>query len=278
VRAVGLIAGEGGFPVLFAQAARRSGCRVVACAIVGAAPAEIESSADKTYWVKLGKIGTLLEHFRTEGIKDVVMCGRIRKEIFFKNPAIDWVGMKLLSHLNDFRTGRILSAAANFLEEQGFSVRSSVLFLGDLLPVAGVLTRRTPNDREQADIDFGVRMARALSDLDIGQSVVVKDRIVVAAEAVEGTDETIERGGRIAGAGTVVVKMNAPGRDLRFDVPTVGVATIRRMRSVGSTVLAVHAGQTLLLEKDALLAEAEDAGISVVAVDPAPVSEESAGR
>lgn len=265
---VGLIAGEGAFPVLFAREARAAGHRVIACAVVGAASAEVERAADQTYWVKLGKIGKILEHFRSEGVKEVVMCGRIRKEIFFKNPAIDTVGLKLLAKLKDLRTGGILSAAAKFLEDEGFEVRPSVLFLGEYLPKSGVLTKRKPDKREKEDIEFGVRMARALSELDIGQTVVVKDRIVVAAEAVEGTDETIDRAGRIAGPGCVVVKTNAPKRDLRFDVPTVGMATIRRMRDAGATVLAVQAGQTLLLDRDSLLSEANSAKISIVAVDP----------
>lgn len=266
-RQIGLIAGEGEFPLLFARAARREGCRVVACAVVGAASQDIEKEADKTYWVKLGKIGNLLDHFRSEGVKELVMCGRIRKEIFFKTPAIDAVGLKLLAGLRDWRTGAILSSAADFLGKQGFSVQSSVLFLGDYLPKAGVLSKRKPDRRERGDIEFGVQMARALARLDIGQTVVVKDRIVVAAEAVEGTDETIDRAGRIAGPGCVVVKMNAPKRDLRFDVPTVGVATIRRMRNSGASVLAVQASSTLLLEKETLLKEADAAKISVAAVD-----------
>ena len=261
---VGLIAGEGSFPLLFARAARRSGRRVVACAIENAAPAEIETAADRTYWVGLGKIGRILEHFRSEGVKELVMCGRIRKEIFFKHPSIDLVGLRLLGRLGDMRTGGILNAAADFLESEWFSVRSSVTFLGDHLPTAGVLTRRTPDDREESDVEFGIRMAQSIAALDVGQTVVVKNRMVVAVEAVEGTNETIERGGRIAGAGCVVVKTNAPGRDLRFDVPTVGLATIHRMRDSGATVLAVQAGQTLLLEKDEMLAESDAAGISVV--------------
>ena len=267
-RIVGLIAGEGDFPLLFAKMARRQGHTVVACAIEGAAKPEIEQAADKIYWVKLGKIGRLMDHFRSEKIRDVVMCGRIRKEIFFKHPAIDAVGLKLLAKLKDLRTGEILASASKFLEEEGFLVQPSVLFLKDYLPNPGVLTKRKPDKRERADIEFGVRMARRLADLDIGQTVVVKDRIVVAAEAVEGTDETIDRAGRIAGLGCVVVKMNAPGRDMRFDVPTVGLATIRRMASAGATVLAVQSGQTLLLEKDELISEAEAEKISVVAVTP----------
>ena len=266
-RPIGLIAGEGEFPLLFCKMARKAGYRVAACAITGAAMPEMETAADKTYWVKLGKIGKILDHFRTEAVKEIVMCGRIRKEIFFKNPAIDVVGLKLLAKLKDLRTGEILSAASDFLEEHGFFVRPSVLFLGDYLPKAGVLTKRKPDKREREDIEFGVRMARATADLDIGQTVVVKDRIVVAAEAVEGTDETIERAGRIAGPGCVVVKMNAPKRDLRFDVPTVGVATIRRMRSAGASVLAVQAEKTLLLDRDSLLESADDSKISVVGVE-----------
>lgn len=264
---VGVIAGEGEFPLLFARMARAAGKRVVACAIENAAPAGIEREADKTYWVKLGKIGKILDHFRSEGVKDIVMCGRIRKEIFFKHPAIDTVGLKLLARLKDLRTAGILAAAAGFLEEQGFAVRPSILYLGEYVPAAGVLTKRKPDKRERADIDFGFRMACALADLDIGQTVVVKDRIVVAAEAVEGTDETIDRAGRIAGPGCVVVKTNSPRRDLRFDVPTVGVATVRRMRDAGASVLAVQAGQTLMLEKGALIQEANAAGLSVVAVE-----------
>lgn len=263
-----MIAGEGPFPVLFARMARQAGRRVVACAVVGAAVPEVEGAADKTYWVKLGKIGKILEHFRDEGINDLVMCGRIRKEIFFKNPAIDSVGLKLLAGLKDMRTASILSSCAEFLEKQGFSVKSSVTFLGEYLATAGVMTKRKPDKREREDIEFGVKMAQALADLDIGQTVVVKDRIVVAAEAVEGTDETIDRAGRIAGEGCVVVKTNSPRRDMRFDVPTVGLNTIERMKRAGASVLAVQAGQTLLLEKERLLANADSAKISVVGVEP----------
>lgn len=265
---VGVIAGEGDFPFLFCKMAKLAGRRVVACAIEGACREGIDREADKTYWVKLGKIGKLLDHFRSEGVKDIVMCGRIRKEIFFKRPAIDVVGLKLLARLKDLRTGGILACAADFLEDEGFSVRPSVLFLGDYLPREGVLTKRKPDKREREDIDFGIRMARGIAILDIGQTVVVKDKIVVAAEAVEGTDETIDRAGRIAGPGCVVVKANAPKRDLRFDVPTVGMATIGRMKSAGASVLAVQAGATLLLDKEKLLADADAEKISVVAVEP----------
>lgn len=264
---VGLIAGEGQFPILFARMARKEGYRVVACAVEGAALKEMDNAADKTFWVKLGKIGKLLGHFRDEGVRDLVMCGRIRKEIFFKNPAIDTVGLKLLAKLKDWRTGEILASAAKFLEGEGFTVRSSVMFLGDYVPKAGVLTKRKPDKREKQDIEFGTKMALALADLDIGQAVVVKERIVVAAEAVEGTDDTIDRAGRIAGPGCVVVKMNAPKHDLKFDVPTVGIQTVRRMKAAGASVLAVQAGKTLLLEKDDLIQEADAAGISIVAVD-----------
>ncbi len=265
---VGLIAGEGPFPVLFAKMARRAGRRVVACAIVGAAPDEVEGAANRTFRVKLGKIGKILDHFRAEGVTDIVMCGRIRKEIFFKNPAIDVVGLKLLAKLKDMRTASILASCADFLDEQGFSVKPSVLFLGEYLATAGVMTRRKPDKREKEDIEFGVRMAQAMADLDVGQTVVVKNRIVVAAEAVEGTDETIDRAGRIAGDGCVVVKMNSPRRDLRFDVPTIGINTIRRMKTAGATVLAVQSGHSLLLEKEQLLEEANEAKISVVGADP----------
>ncbi|MBI4178061.1 UDP-2,3-diacylglucosamine diphosphatase LpxI [bacterium] len=266
---VGLIAGEGDFPVRFAAAARKKGHDVVACAVLGAASKEIESAATKTHWIKLGKIGKILGHFRDENVRDVVMCGRIRKEIFFKHPAIDVVGLKLLAALKDQRTGSILSAAADFLEREGFTVRSSVWALDEDIPAEGILTRRKPDRRERADVEFGVRMARALADLDIGQTVVVKDRIVVAAEAVEGTDETIERAGRIAGPGCVIVKMNAPGRDLRFDVPTIGPETLRRMSDAKASVLAVQAGQTLLLDKEKLINTANLSKISVIAV-PGP--------
>jgi DUF1009 family protein len=257
---LGLIAGNGRFPLLVAQAARRSGRRVIAVAIREEAAPEIEQDVDAVTWVGLGQLGKCIDALRGAGVTEAVMAGQVKHRQIFSDVVPDLKLMALLARLAFKNTDSLIGAVADALEREGITLVSSVGLLADQLATPGAMTRRKPSKDQQKDIEYGARVARILSANDLGQTAVVKDRAAVALEAMEGTDETIRRAGRIAGAGAVVVKAR---QDPRFDVPVVGPGTIDAMGEAGAAVLAVEAGQTLLLDKDAFLARADAAGLSI---------------
>lgn len=260
---LGLIAGHGRFPLLYARSLKAQGYRVFCAAIREETDPAIEEAVDSCRWLRLGQLGKLIEAFRGAGVARAVMAGKVHKTRLYKLRP-DLHGVRLMARAPDYADDTLLGAVADELSRHGIQLVSSVEHAGALLPGSGVLTARAPSEGERKDVAFGWEMAKGVAGLDVGQSVVVKNRAVVAVEAVEGTDGAIERGGRLAGRGTTVVKVAKPNQDLRFDVPTVGPGTVRSMERAGATCLALEAGLTLVLDRDELVPAAERAGISVV--------------
>jgi DUF1009 family protein len=266
---LGLIAGNGRFPFLVAAAARQAGRRVVAVAIREEAFPDLEGEVDAFHWVGLGQLGRCIDVLRGEGVHEAVMAGQVKHRRIFSTLVPDLKLMGVLARLAFKNTDSLIGAVADALAREGIRLLPSVGLLSDQLAGAGAMSRRAPAREETSDIEYGRRIARTLAGLDLGQTVVVKDRAAVALEAMEGTDEVIRRAGRIAGPGTVVVKVAKPRQDLRFDVPVVGAGTIAAMVEAGAGVLAVEAGKTLLIDKPAFLEAAERAGIAVYGMDSA---------
>jgi DUF1009 family protein len=267
VKKLGLIAGNGKFPLLFAAEARREGYTVVAVAHRGETPEEIEQSVDAVTWVRIGQLGKIIGTFKNAGVTEAVMAGGIRKRKLFSNFRPDLRGVTFLARLKSREDDALLRGVADELAGEGIAIVASTLCLPRIVPEKGVLTPLQPSPAQWDDIRLGFRVAKEIGRLGIGQTVVVKAGVIVAVEAVEGTDAAIERGGNIAGSGCVVVKVSKPGQDLRFDVPAVGPNTIKNLYAVRAAVLAVEAGKTILLERDELLREAARCGVVVAALD-----------
>ena len=264
-----LIAGNGRFPLLVLEGARSQGIEMVVLALKEETFPEIERTAPRVHWVSLGELGRSLDVLRQEQVTHAVMAGQVKHKQIFSSIRPDWQMAKLLMSLATKNTDSLIGAVAKMLEDQGIQLVDSTAFLQPLLPEPGVLTRRAPDEREAADIAYGHEIARQIAGLDLGQTVVVRDRACVAIEAMEGTDETIERAGRIAaGQPLVVVKVSKPGQDMRFDVPVVGVPTIEAMKRAGATALAIDARRTLAIDREQMIAAADAAGIAVQAFEP----------
>ncbi len=273
----GLIAGNGRFPFLVLEGARSQGIDMAVIALKEEASAELERIAKRVHWVSLGELSKTIDLMHQEGVTRAVMAGQVKHNKIFSAIRPDWKLAKLLLSLPRKNTDSLIGAVARVLEDEGIQLVDSTLFLKPLVPAPGVLTRRVPNEHEAEDIAYGLSVARQISSMDIGQTVVVSDRACVAVEAMEGTDETIARAARIAGGRPlVVVKVSKPGQDMRFDVPVVGLPTIEQMRGAGATALAVDAGRTLLFDRTKLTELADEAGIAIQAFPPVPISEPNA--
>lgn len=265
-RKLGLIAGNGRFPLIFAEQAKREGMELVAVAHRGETSEELARLVDSLTWIYVGELGKIIRTFHQAGVKEAVMAGGIKKVKLFSNFRPDLRGIAFLARLKSREDDQLLRGVAGELEGEGIRVLESTLFLSQLIPAEGVLTRRAPKSEEWDDIRLGFQAAKEIGRLGVGQSVAVKRRVVLAVEAVEGTDAAIRRAGELGKKGFVVVKASKPQQDLRFDVPAVGVETIRVLHEVGGSALAVEAGKTILLEKETMLEEADRAGIAVVAL------------
>jgi UDP-2,3-diacylglucosamine hydrolase len=276
VEKIGLIAGNGKFPMLVLDAARARGAEVVVAAIKEETFPEIEShGAAAVYWMSLGELGRLIDTFKREGVRRAIMAGQVKHKQIFSSIRPDWRLAKLLLSLGTRNTDSLLGAVAKVLADEGITLEDSTSFLQPLLARAGVLTHRQPTEAEQKDIAYGRQVARHLAQFDIGQTVVVAEAACVAVEAMEGTDAAIERAGRIMAAlegesstlrrHLTVVKVGKPNQDMRFDVPVVGVKTMEVMRQAGATCLALDAGKCLLVDGDAVITAADAAGICIVA-------------
>jgi len=261
---IGLIAGGGRFPLLLAESARRAGHRVVAVGHVNQTDPALEKLVDACTWVKLGQFGRVLEALREGGAEGVVFLGSITKARFFRDAMLDGLGVKLLAQVAVRSDDNLLRTFARFLDEQGMPVIDATPYLADRLAREGVLGRHPPSEEEWADARYGLGLARAIGQLDLGQTVVVKERVGVAVEALEGTDACIRRGGELAKDGAVVVKAVKPQQDRRFDLPAVGPDTIEVMREARCRVLAVEAGATLVMDEEEMLRRADKAKIAVV--------------
>ncbi|MEW6387492.1 MAG: UDP-2,3-diacylglucosamine diphosphatase LpxI [Thermodesulfobacteriota bacterium] len=260
---IGLIAGKGQFPRIFAQTARGQGLKVVAVAHRGETDPALADLVEEIHWIYVGQLGKIIKIFQKAGVRQAVMAGGIDRVRLFKNFRPDWKALNLIRRVGPGQDDRLLRAVAGELEQGGITIVPSTLFLEELLAPVGALTRRRPNSEELKDIHLGFAVAKEMGRLDIGQCVVVRRQVVVALEAVEGTDETIRRGGRLAGAGCVVVKVSKPGQDLRFDVPAVGQETIMTMGEVQAKVLALEAGKTLIFDRPQMISLADQAGVAV---------------
>lgn len=264
---IGIVAGGGQFPLLFAEAARKAGREVVVVAHEGETDPALTDLADRTYWIKLGQLGKLIKHFKEEGIEETVLLGTITKTKIFKDVWPDLRAMGLWNKIDTRQDDAILRAVADELEKDGIRVVESTIYLKELLFPKGVLTRKKPSSDQLDDIRFGWQIARATGNLDIGQCVVVRNRSVLAVEAIEGTDAAIKRGGILGKEKTVVVKLRKPNQDLRFDLPAVGPGTVKGMAAVKAAVLAVEAGQAVLFDREDLIMEADNAGIIVLGIE-----------
>src|SRR5437899_3655843 len=270
----GLIAGNGRFPFLVLEGARSQGIDMAVIALKEEASPELEKAAKRLHWVSLGELSKTIDLMHRECVTQAVMAGQVKHNKIFSAIRPDWKLAKLLFSLPQKNTDALIGAVAKVLEEEGIHLVDSTMFLKPLLPEAGVLTRRAPSSQEAADMEYGLGIARHIAAKDIGQTVVVADSACVAAEAMEGTDETIVRAARFAnGRPLVVVKVSKPRQDMRFDVPVVGLPTVESMKLAGATALAIDANRTLLFDREKLIAMANDAGIAIQAFPFAQVAE-----
>jgi hypothetical protein len=264
-----LIAGNGRFPFLVLEGARSQGIEMAVLALKEEAFPEIAEHAKRIEWVSLGDLGAAIDFLKRERVTRAVMAGQVKHNKIFSSIKPDWRMAKLLMSVATKNTDSLIGAVAKVLEDEGVTLVNSTEFLKPLLPEPGVLTRRAPDESERADIEYGRHIARTIAGLDLGQTVVIRERACVAIEAMEGTDETIERAARIAaGQKLTVVKVSKPKQDMRFDVPVVGQPTIEVMKRANATALAIDARRTLLFDREAILEAANGAGIAIQAFEP----------
>jgi UDP-2,3-diacylglucosamine hydrolase len=249
-----------------AEAARKKGFRVVAVAHQGETDPALADRVDEIVWIKLGQLGHLIRTFKKREVRQAVMAGTITKKKMFENVLPDLKGLKLMSKLAVFHDDDILRAVAGELSREGIEIVGSAEYVPELLAPPGCLTRRKPSRSEEDEVRFGWSIAKELGRLDIGQCVVVRRKTVLALEALEGTDQTILRGGKLAVEKAVVVKVSKPNQDLRFDVPSVGLETIKVMAQVNAAVLAIEAGRTLMFDKLEMVSYADERGISITSL------------
>ncbi len=260
-----VIAGNGRFPFLVLESARREGIEPVVFAIKEEASPELAEHAQAIHWLSLGEAFKLVELLKAESVTKVVLAGQVKHAQLFSRIQPDGLVSRMLSSLHRRNTDALIGVFVRQLESHGIEVVDSTVFLKSILAQPGVMTARAPDESERADIAYGREIAKAIAGLDIGQTIVVAERACVAIEAMEGTDATIERAATLAnGRRLAVVKVSKPRQDMRFDVPVVGRKTIEVMSRAKASVLAVDAGKTLLFERDELLEEANRAGIALV--------------
>jgi UDP-2,3-diacylglucosamine hydrolase len=265
---VGIIAGNGRFPFLALQGARDLGHDVTVVAIREEAFPELEDAAVRAgaalHWVSLGQLGTCLRVLKTAGVSQAVMAGQVRHVKIFSGILPDLTLLSVLTRLRSRNTDALISAVADVMRDHGIELLDSTVFLAPLLAREGVLSARAPDQEECEDFAFGYRMADTIAGLDIGQTIAVRQKAVVAVEAMEGTDAVIARAGQLAGRGVRIVKVAKPRQDMRFDVPVIGVATIVAMRAAGASALSIDAGRTLVLDGERVFQAASDASIAIV--------------
>jgi len=262
---IGLVAGQGQFPFLFARAARKNGVNVFAAALEGETPPELEKVVEEIYWVKLGQFQRIISFFKNKGLGDAVMVGGITKTNMFTQFHPDSLVKAIMARLKTLNDDSVLRELAAEFEKEGIVIRPSILYTPELKAPPGILTSRPPTPEEEIDIAFGWQVAKSIGNQDIGQCVVVRHRIVLAVEAIEGTDEAIRRGGRLSKQGAVVIKVIKPNQDFRFDMPAVGPGTVAVMSEVKASVLAIEAHNTLIFNAEEMIAAADKAGIAIVA-------------
>ena len=265
---LGLLAGIGHLPVDVAQSAKKLGYKVVAIAVVPETDPELPENADVFYTINVGKVGKILRTLKQNDVKNVTMIGKVTKEVLYKTGVVipDLTTIRVLASLPDRKDDTIMNAIVKLIEDAGMHVMDQTVLVRPLLPEPGVLTKRKATEQEWKDMQFGLRMAKELGRLDIGQTVVVKNQAVMALEAIEGTDACILRGGFLGKGGVIVAKTAKPAQDNRFDMPSVGTTTLTSMIHAGATGIVIEAGRTLLVDRKRTLAMADEKGISIVSL------------
>jgi DUF1009 family protein len=264
---IGIIAGMGELPVIIAKDARERGYKVITVALETLASLEMDSVSDEIRWVNPGKFGELIDILKKHQIKEAIMAGKVPKSLLFKSKITpDLRAVKLLFSIKDKSDDAILNAITKELAGEGIEIIDTTKFSPHLLTPVGCLTRKKPDEEQWKDIEFGWKIAREIGKLDIGQTVVIKGKAVMAIEAIEGTDEAILRGGKWAGDGAVVVKVSKPQQDMRMDVPAVGPDTLKSMENVNAKVLALEAHRSMIVDRETVIRVAESAGIVIVGI------------
>jgi DUF1009 family protein len=264
---IGLIAGNRKFPLIFSQAAKKRGYSVVAVAVKGDTARSLARLVDKIYWVSLSDFSRLFEIFKKEGITKLVMAGQISpRRLFGKEILKDAQLSRILDTIENKKADTIFGAIVKSLQAAGFELLDSTTFVEEYLPKKGILTKREPGQSEKQDIEFGLTLAKSVAELDIGQTVAVKQKAIVAVEALEGTDNLIRRAGKVSRGGFTVVKVSKPKQDMRFDIPVVGLRTIKTIVAARGVCLAIEAAKTLFIDQEKSLRLADAKGLSIVAV------------
>ncbi|NLT65240.1 MAG: LpxI family protein [Acidobacteria bacterium] len=265
----GLIAGNGRFPFLVLQSAREQKIDVVVAAIKEETFPEIESCGYPVHWLGLGELGKLIRLFRNSGVQRAIMAGQVKHVQIFSSSLPDLTMIRMLAGLKRKNTDSLIGGVAKVLEESGITLVDSSILLQPYLATAGILTRRGLDSDEKSDVDYGRPIAWQIAKMDIGQTIAVRDRAVIAVEAMEGTDEVILRAGKLAGRKNVtIVKVSKPEQDMRFDIPVIGLLTIRNMIEAGATAIVIDAGRTLVFDREKLVETADRHEIAVVALPP----------
>ena len=265
---IGLIAGAGEIPVYFAKKAHEDGIRIVSVSFTDEIDARLKPFVEKNYSISLAKSGKIFKTLEEENIKDILIIGKVEKKMIFKPQLFDLETLKIMTSMS-FRTHQDKTVMLKIIEEiesRGFKVLDQMQWMKELYPEKGVLTRRQPTEKEMADIEFGFPITRYMADQEIGQTIVVKNKTVIAVEAVEGTDLTIERGCELGQEKCAVIKVSRTNQDYRFDSPGIGTQTIERMIKGKASVIAVEAGRIMIVERDKVVEQADRAGISIVCV------------
>jgi len=267
MKKIGLIAGNRKFPLIFASAARKRGCQIVAVAIKGDTSPKLKKLVDKIYWLNLSDFSKMFDIFKSEGVEGVVMAGQVSpRRLFSRDVNRSQELTDILKSLKDKRTDSIFGAVAQKLEDHGFSLLDSTTFIEEYLPAKGTLTKVQPDFHTWEDIYFGLTLAKAVAGLDIGQTVAVKSKTIIAVEAFEGTDNLIRRSSRLGGRGMAIIKVSKPKQDMRFDIPVVGLNTIKNLIKAKANCLAFEAQKTLFIDKEASLRLANKKGLAIVAL------------
>jgi UDP-2,3-diacylglucosamine hydrolase len=267
IREFALLAGSGAYPLLLAQEARKQGAeRIVAIAFSRETDRAIEKLADSVRWIHVGQIGKMMDALKESGCRQAVMAGRFAPTHLFRVRPDAWA-FRILSALPVKNAHTLLGALVNELQAIGIEVLPASTFMRAYMPEAGLLSVRAPTQKEQVDIALGFKVATATSGLEIGQTVVVKDGVILAVEALEGTDQAILRGGKIGGPGVVVVKVAKEGHDMRFDIPVIGTRTMKVIKKVKASVLALQAGKAIILERDQVVRAANTLGVCLLVAE-----------
>ena len=267
MKKIGLIAGNRKFPLLFAASAKKKECQIIAIAIKGDTSPKLKKFVDKIYWLKLSEFQKMFDIFKAEAVEAVVMAGQISPRRLFSKETQNCPQLRqILGTLKDKKADTLFGAVAKRLETAGFTLLDSTTFIEEYLPKKGTLTKQDPDFNTWEDIYFGLSLAKAVANLDIGQTVAVKSKAIVAVEAFEGTDNLIRRAGKIGRGKVVIIKVSKPKQDMRFDIPVIGLDTIKNLVKAKCKCLAFEAGKTLFIDREESIRLADRRGISIVAV------------